>query len=273
MRSTPLQVTCTNGLYIIPLKRVSPSPQAFIGIRTTADLWHARLGHPSSQTTLHLLHSKNLPCSTNKLTSCNNCYLAKAHKLSFSSSTSSSSSFPLQLVHSDIWGPCPVTSTNGFRYYVTFIDDFSRFTWLYFMRNKSDVVQIFSSFKAQIENILGITIKVLRTDGGTKYKPILTKFPHLIHQTSCPYTPQQNGVAERKHRHIIELSLATMSHASIPSDYWDEIFSSIVYLINRLPSHSNAIPFTTLFNKDPDYTLLRVLGCLCFPLTRPYNAH
>lgn len=64
-----------------------------------------------------------------------------------------------------------------------------------------------------------------------------------------------------------------MSHASIPSDYWDKIFSSVVYLINRLPSHTDHIPFIRLFDKEPNYSLLRVLGCLCFPHTLPYNDH
>lgn len=95
----------------------------------------------------------------------------------------------------------------------------------------------------------------------------------LIQLTTCPYTPQQNELAERKHRHIIELSLAIMSQAFIPHKYWDEIFSSVVYLINRLPSSTSSIPFTTLFNKTPDYSFLRVLGCLCFPYTRAYNDH
>jgi hypothetical protein len=140
------------------------------------------------------------------------------------------------------------------------------------MKHKSDVCQIFTIFKSQVENLLNTTIKILRTDGGAEYKPITTKFPTILHQTTCPHTPQQNDLAERKHRHIIELSLATMSHASIPSKYWDEIFSSIVYLINRLSSHNN-IPFKMLFDKSPDYALLKVLGCLCFPLTRPYNNH
>ncbi|KAJ4762199.1 Gag/pol [Rhynchospora pubera] len=140
------------------------------------------------------------------------------------------------------------------------------------MKQKSEVTHIFSNFKAQVENLLNTTIKILRSDGGTEYKPITKYFPQIVHQTSCPYTPQQNGNAERKHRHIIELSLATMSYASIPSLYWDEIFSSVVFLINRLPSNKS-IPFTSPFKKEPDYSLLRILGCLCFPLTRPYNSH
>ncbi|KAJ4757139.1 hypothetical protein LUZ62_067514 [Rhynchospora pubera] len=123
-----------------------------------------------------------------------------------------------------------------------------------------------------IENLLGTTIKILRTDNGTEYKPITKHFPQITHQTTCPYTPQQNGLSERRHRHIVELSLSTMSAAALPLNLWDEVFSSIVYLINRLPSSATStIPYTTLFSKQPDYSLLRVLGCLCFPYTKPYN--
>jgi hypothetical protein len=86
-------------------------------------------------------------------------------------------------------------------------------------------------------------------------------FPQITYQTTCPYTPQQNGLSERMHRYIIKLSLATMTHASIPLKFWNEIFASIVYLINRLPSSSiHNIPFTKLLNSPPDYTFLRVLG-------------
>jgi hypothetical protein len=99
-------------------------------------------------------------------------------------------SSPLELIHSDVWGPSPLNSSHGYKYYVTFIDDFSNFTWIYFMKNKSEVCDIFSRFKCQIENLLSTNIKTLRTDGVTEYKPIATKFPQLVHETTCPYTPQ-----------------------------------------------------------------------------------
>jgi hypothetical protein len=191
--------------------------------------------------------------------------------LPFSPSVSSSKG-PLELVHSDLWGPSPIVFSKGYKYYVTFLDDYSRFTWIYFLKCKSDTLQAFTLFKAQVENLLNTTIKNLRSDGGGEFMPIAKAFPQLVHQISCPHTPQQNGAAERKHRQIIELSLATMSHSSIPIRYWDEIFNSIVYLINRLPSQ-NLIPYKTLFQKEIDYNFLRVLGCLCYPLTRPYNKH
>jgi hypothetical protein len=199
--------------------------------------------------------------------------MAKSHKLSFFLSSSTTSS-PLELLHSDVWGPSPLTSFNDFRYYIVFIDDYTYFTWIFFMRQKSKVSQIFSSFKSQVENLLFTIIKTLRIDDGMEYFPITKQFPQITYQTSCPYTLEQNGVTERKHRHITELTLAIMSHATLPTIYWDKIFSSTVYLINWLPSpSSNTIPCTNLFLKPPDYSLLRVLGCRCFPHTRPYNSH
>ncbi len=90
------------------------------------------------------------------------------------------------------------------RYYVHFIDEFSRFSWIYFLRTKDEVVHVFSTFKAQVENLFDKKIKILQSDGGTELKPIAKAFPHIIHQTSCAYTPQQNGLAERKHRHIVD---------------------------------------------------------------------
>ena len=100
---------------------------------------------------------------------------------------------------------------------------------------------MFSRFKAQVENLLGTTIKIFQSDGGTEFKPITKRFPQISHQTSCPYTPQQNGLAERKHRHIIELSLSIMSQASIPPHFWDHIFQSVVFLINRLPDRKSVV--------------------------------
>jgi len=90
-----------------------------------------------------------------------------------------------------------------------------------------------------------------------------------------PHTHHQNGVVERKHRHIVELDLTLLSHASLPLPYWDYAFLTAVYLINRLPSASInfKVPYTVLFHTDPDYKFLKVFGCACFTLLRPYNNH
>jgi hypothetical protein len=179
------------------------------------------------------------------------------------------------VVHSDLWGSSPIVSKNDFRYYVHFVDEFSKFSWIYFLRTKDELVDVFMKFKCQVENLFSSSIKILQTDGGTEFKPLTRLFPQILHQVSCPYTPQQNGIVERKHRHIVELYLATMSHSSIPLNYWDHIFQSVVFIINRLPPTAppHTSPFTILFNKNPDYTFFRLLGCLCCPWIRPYNSH
>jgi Integrase core domain len=102
---------------------------------------------------------------------------------------STSTSSPIDLVHSDVWGPSPIVSSKSYKYYIIFIDDYSHFTWVYFFKLKSEVCHIFSLFKAQVENLLNTTIKVLRTDKGTEYKPIASMFSQIVHQTTCPYTP------------------------------------------------------------------------------------
>jgi hypothetical protein len=152
---------------------------------------------------------------------------------------------PLEIIHSDLWGPAPVVSTRDFRYYVSFIDEFSRFCWIYLCACKSDVAIIFSQFKPRVENLLSSKIKIFQSDGGTEFSPLQRQFPEITFRKYCPYTPEQNGLAERKHRHIVELALANMFHTSIPLKYWDYIFESVVFVIIRLPSsvHGTISPF------------------------------
>lgn len=104
----------------------------------------------------------------------------------------------------------------------------------------------------------------------------LTKFlvdKGIKHRFSCPHTPQQNGLAERKIRHITELGLSMMAHASMPLTFWDEAFLTSVHTINRLPSPllNNLTPYSLLYNKPPTYDYFRVFGCSCYPHLRPYN--
>jgi hypothetical protein len=110
--------------------------------------------------------------------------LSKAHRLPFLNSTTEAL-FPLQIIHCD-----------GYRYYVLFTDQFSRFNWIYFCSHKSQVASIFSRFKALVENTLSAIIKIVQVDGGTEFLQILRSYPPIQFRVSCPYTPQQNGLAE-----------------------------------------------------------------------------
>lgn len=134
--------------------------------------------------------------SFSKLSSfeCQSCQLGKHTRHTYSQRVNKSASSPFALVHSDIWGPTRVCSTLGYYYFVTFIDDFSRCTWLFLMKNRYDVFNIFQGFCAEVQNQFGSSIKILRTDNAREY--LSTQFQSfltsqgIIHQTSCAHTPQ-----------------------------------------------------------------------------------
>jgi hypothetical protein len=266
-----LHGTLLNGLYQLDIQL---NNNHVLLTNQASSLWHSRLVH-CSPAVVTALHNKNKIISTSsKVSLCTDCCKAKAHKLQFSNSLTVTTA-PLQLVHTDLWGPSPITSNSGNRYYIMFTDDFSRFSWIYCIACKSEVSKISAQFKVSVENLLSATIKTIQCDGGTEFKPLLTQYPAITFHISRPFTPEQNGLAERKHRHVVELNLATMFHASIPLSFWDVIFESVLFVINRLPrlSTSKQSPFQILFNQEPDYQFLKVIGCECFPLLRSYANH
>jgi hypothetical protein len=131
--------------------------------------------------------------------------MTKFHRLFFYSSISLSCA-PLQLVHLDIWDLTPIVSNNGLHYYVFFIDDFTRFSWIYFLHTNDKVTKMFPLFKAQVENLLNTIIKAIRTDDDTEYNMLNTLFSQINHQATCPYTSQQNNISEKN----IDMSLNSL---------------------------------------------------------------
>ena len=130
------------------------------------------------------------------------------------------------MIHSDIGSPMPVTSMNGSRYLVTFIDDFSRYTWVFFLKKKSELCEKFSELKALIENASGIKINILRSDNGGEY--VSNYLLHICSQSgiqvqhSIPYTSQQNDVAERKNRSFKEMTTCMLESKKLAANWWDE---------------------------------------------------
>ena len=186
---------------------------------------------------------------------------------------------PLELVYSNVWGPAPITFINDFQYYVLFVDAYSKFTWLYLLKHKSNVLDVFKFFKATVENQLNSKIKTLRSDNGGEFSSnafnLFYSSHGIIHQFSCPHKPQQNRVAERKHRHVVECAFTLLSHLKLPQSYWSYAVSTAVHFINRLPTPNlhNQSPQKVLFLSKPYITHLRTFGYVCFPLLRPYNTH
>ncbi|GFP84907.1 retrovirus-related pol polyprotein from transposon tnt 1-94 [Phtheirospermum japonicum] len=220
----------------------------------TLQLWHLRLGHPAN----NILQE------------------GKSHKLPFSPSETEYTKL-FDLVHTDVWGPAPVKSSNGFSYYVSFIDHYSRYTWIYLLKHKSVVLAAFSHLQNLILTQFNSKIKSVQSDGGGEFIALTNLFHSsgIHHRISCPYTPQQNGLAERKHRHIVEKGLSLLSHSHLPIKYWDDAFTTAAYLINRLPSKitQHKCPHQLLRNQVPNYAHLKPFGCLCYPHLRPLNKH
>ncbi|PKU75744.1 Retrovirus-related Pol polyprotein from transposon TNT 1-94 [Dendrobium catenatum] len=268
-----LRGPCNAGLYKISSNAATKqSNSAFQASKNPIFRWHDRLGHPHLRT-LHKIAQTNPSLHIPKLSSfsCNTCIQCKCHKLPFELAKSRAKS-PLELVHTDVWGPAPIISTQGYKFFVIFIDDCSRYTWLFPIIHKSDVFGIFKNFITLIENQTKYKIKALRSDGGKEF--INQQMLSLIQskgiqlQSSCPYTPEQNGVSERKNRHIMETTRSLIHKASVSAEYWPEACTTAAYLINRMPSSntSNKSPLQLMFNILPDYAHLRTFGCECFPL-------
>ena len=144
------------------------------------------------------------------------------------------------IVHSDVWGPAPVCGMHGFLYYIVFIDDCTRMSWIYFLKHKSEVFEVFVNFYHMICTQFQTQLRILRIDNGREYvNTEIHKFfasKGIIHQTSCPDTPQQNGVAERKNITLLEITRAIMLESHIPAPHWPDAISTATYLTNRLPT-------------------------------------
>lgn len=201
---------------------------------------------------------------------CVSCCSAKSHRLPFQDVIHSFDK-PLQLVHSNLW-QSNILSNLGFKYYVCFVNDFSRYTWIYPLKRKS-VHDRFLDFQTLVENLFECKIKYYQSDGGQNliinHYLIIFRKCGIAFRKSCPDTQQQNGVAQRKHRHVIELARITLTESML--------LGSIItaYIINRLstPVFKGVSPFEKLFSKSPDYSFLRVFRCECFPnfVAKPSN--
>jgi hypothetical protein len=235
------------------------------------------LRHPALRIVNHVLSKFRLPVSTHKaITPYTACPQANGHQLLFSVSTSSICN-SLELIFSNVWGPSPTLPINGNRYYVSFINAFSRFTWVFPIQSKSDVMSIFIKFQTMIERLLNSKVKSVQTDLGGEYRNLSKYFQSIgiVHRASCSHTHQQQGCAERKHRHLIDTTLALLADSYLPKTFWDEACPTSCYLINRLPTPLLKIfsPFEKLFSHPPDYKFLKNFGCASFPNLRPYNSH
>ncbi|XP_051150299.1 uncharacterized protein LOC127264798 [Andrographis paniculata] len=170
---------------------------------------------------------------------CDVCHRAKQTRTPFPLSTHKSKAM-FELIHGDVWGPYHVETRNGFKRFLTLVDDFSRATWVFMLKSKSEVFTCLKEFFVLIKNQFDKTVKIFRSDNGTEfvnsYVTDIFKRSGIVHQTSFVYSPQQNGVVERKHRHILNVASALMFQSNCPPNFWGDNVLAAVHIINRLPT-------------------------------------
>ncbi|KAH9696165.1 retrovirus-related pol polyprotein from transposon RE1 [Citrus sinensis] len=253
---------------------ISQANQASNKDRTQANvwLWHRRLGHISFGYLKKL--QPHLFSTLNDLNfHCDICEMAKSHRTSYLPSLNKSLE-PFVVIHSDVWGPAKVASLSKARFFVTFIDECTRMIWVSLLIKKSDVCLAFQEFHKMVSTQYQKQIRVLQSDNGTEYMDAsLGKFLNIHgirHQTSCTYTPQQNGLAERKNRQILEVVRASLFGMNMPRFYWGEAVKSAAYIINRTPSRvldfqtpqqkmQSLLSIPHLPNLEP-----RIFGCIVY---------
>ena len=237
-------------------------------IVSSSNVWHARLCHVNKKLIKNMSRLGIIPnVRLDDFEKCESCSQAKITKTPHKSIERKSK--PLDLIHSDICEFDGALTRNGKRYFITFIDDYSNYTYVYLMRHKSEALDIFKDFTTEIENQFGKKIKKFRSDRGTEYCSIeFTKLYEtlgIIHEVTAPYSPEMSGKDERKNRTLCELVVATLLNSGATSYWWGEILFTVCYVLNRVPNSKTYTSSTERWlNRKPNVSYFRVWGCLAY---------
>lgn len=222
--------------------------------------WHEKLAHQNIKHVKSFLAANNIKISNENATNnffCKDCVIGKQHRASYKSSAQTITAAG-ELIVSDVCGPMQVASISGARYFLVFKDQFSHYRVVYFMKEKSQVKEYLKQYLQNVLTQTGYVIKCFRSDNGLEFMNSdvskMLKDRGIQHQRTVPFTPQQNGSAEREMRTIVEAA-RTMLHArNLPKKLWAEAVNTAVYVLNRTGTSSvpNRTPFQAWFNKSPD---------------------
>ena len=202
---------------------------------------------------------------------CEPCLAGKQHRIPVPKVALHCSSHPLQLVHSDVHGPLPVQSRHHARYWITFIDDYSRYWVVYPLKQKNGAFSAFKSFVALAENQLNCKVKVIRDDKGgeyvsTEWKDFCTA-RGIQRQHTVRAEPHQNGVAERANHMLIEGIISLLNESKLPSSFWWDALATFVHVYNRSSTSANSdsiTPFELWHKSKPDISHFRIFSCTSF---------
>ena len=224
-------------------------------------LWHARLGHVHYKRMQDMSKDGLIPAFDMDTEKCKTCMLTKITKKPFQDVKRETK--VLELIHSDLCDLHATPSLGNKKYFVTFIDDASRFCYVYLLHSKDEALDKFKVFKTEVELQQGSLIKRFRTDRGGEYMDTLYfQSVGIIHETTAPYTPQQNGISERKNRVLKEMVNSMLSYSGLSQGFWGEAMLTACYLLNRVPNKRNKVtPYELWTKREPNLNYLRVWGC------------
>nr|GFB30064.1 putative ribonuclease H-like domain-containing protein [Tanacetum cinerariifolium] len=258
----------SSNLYTIALNEVaSNSSTCFLAKASLQSwLWHQRLSHLNFATINNLVKNnlvQGLPkMKFEKDHLCSTCEQGKIHRKHHKSKTAFASNKPLYLLHIDLCGPIRVHSINGKRYVLVVVDDYSWYTWVFFLHSKDEASDVIISFIKKIQVNLQLQVQRVRTDNGTEFKnKTLAKFfdeVGITQQFSAARTPQQNGVVERRNRTLVEAARTMLTFANLPSFLWAEAIATACFTQNRSIIHRQMA--SKQFSLEPDLSNLNETG-------------
>ena len=233
--------------------------------------WHARLGHINFDN-MKLMIEKELVTGVPKISvtrnTCVSCLLGKQTRRPFPKATTFRASRRLELLHGDLCGPINPPTIGRNRYVFVIIDDHSRYMWTLLLKEKSEAFMRFKGFKRSIEQETCTTIKTFRTDRGGEFTSLefnsFCEENGIQRHLTAPYSPQQNGVVERRNRTILEMTRSILKHMSVPNYMWGEAVRHVTYLVNRSATRTLAskTPYEMFKGSKPNIAHLKVFGCV-----------
>ncbi|GJS29394.1 retrovirus-related pol polyprotein from transposon TNT 1-94 [Tanacetum coccineum] len=263
------------NLYTIYVMKSSPICLLSKASKNKSWLWYRRLNHLNFGTITDLARKdlvRGLPrLKFEKDHLCSVCQLGKSQKYSHKPKSKNTNLEVLNTLHMDLYGPMRVQTINGKKYILVIVDDYSRFTWVKFLRSKDETPEFIIKFLKQIQVGLNKTVRYIRTDNGTEFvNQFLTEYYEsvgIFHQKSVLKTPQQNGIVERRNRTLMEAARTMLIFSKASMFLWVEVVATACYTKNQSLIHTrhNKTPYKLVHDKKPDLKFLHVFSALCYP--------
>ncbi|KAL0891790.1 hypothetical protein ABMA27_015057 [Loxostege sticticalis] len=238
-------------------------------VQSSLKEWHERLAHQNLQHVKAVLRNNNISVKDNTEAKCESCLQGKISRLPFHTSETKTTR-PCELIHADTCGPMEVPSVGGSRYFVIMKDDYSNYRSVYFIKRKDEVKKCIENFINKAENTTNNKIHYFRSDNGLEYvnKGVQDLFADrgIIHQTTVPYTPEQNGKSERENRTLVEAARTMICAKGLPKKLWAEAVQTAAYVLNRTSKSNDPgkTPFEVWTNKHFDINDLKIFGTPVF---------